>query len=164
MTLAGSVLRAKTHNGNPPRSPAGEVFSFIAVKPPLGGIPGKYTYRSFLNNPTYPYLTAPPTADGLILQEADLRLEAPTSTTLRGTISWPGRSLDIQGRVGTIEGFPSSFWITGTGGGWERRYQGFLTRHWAEGLNQVLALVGSVINVLPPPGGYAAPFIAVKRQ
>jgi hypothetical protein len=32
--LVGSVFRAKTHNGVPPRSPAGEVFSFIAVKQP----------------------------------------------------------------------------------------------------------------------------------
>jgi len=142
-----------------PRSPAGEVFSFIAVKqqPPVTWeLSGSWTYRSFLNDATYPYLTAPPTSRGLILHEAVLRLETPTDRA----IEWPGRSLDVQG---TIYGFSSIFQITGTGGGWEYRYQGFLTTDWERGVNQRPALVGSVIHVLPPPGGFVAPFIAVKQ-
>jgi hypothetical protein len=164
--LVGSVIRVNPHNGKQGggwESPAGEVFSFIAVKqqPPVTWeLSGSWTYRSFLNEHRPIYETASPTANGLILQEAVLRLETPTDRTVRGAIEWPGRSLDVQG---TIYGFPSIFQITGTGGGWEYRYQGFLTTDWERGVNQRPALVGSVIHVLPPPGGYVTPFIAVKQ-
>ena len=105
-TLVGSVIRAKPHGD----SKAGEVFSFIALKqqqavgPGAWSLPwilaGSWTYRSFINNPEYPYLKAPPTAHGLILQEAVFKLEIPTdTTTLQGTTPVPSGSV----RGGTIE-------------------------------------------------------------
>jgi hypothetical protein len=112
--LGGSVFRAKTHNGNPPRSPAGEVFPFIAVwkrafLPPsdqpflTSEFAGLWTYRRFGNDtgPTPVYKTAPQNAHELILQEADFKLETPTNWwTLQGTIEWPRRGLlDLQGTV-----------------------------------------------------------------
>jgi len=191
--LGGSVLRAKAHNGSPPRSPAGKVFSFIAVKqqpvppPPsqqflTSEFAGLWTYRSFLNDPTPVYKTARQNADELILQEADFKLETPTNwSTLRGTIEWPGRFLDLQGAVRELESFSAtatpgggpavSFEIVGKGrpgtetDGWEYYYRGYLTRQWPDGIAQRRALVGSVIRA--KPGGEAAPavapFIAVKR-
>jgi hypothetical protein len=70
-TLVGSVIRAKPHGDRK----AGEVFSFIALKreQPVGPDPwnlqwiftGSWTYRSFRNEPKYPYLKAPPTANDL---------------------------------------------------------------------------------------------------
>ena len=53
-----------------------------------------WTYRSFCNELKYPYLTAPPTAHRLILQEAVLKLETPTDTTLQGTLEWQGSGID----------------------------------------------------------------------
>jgi len=188
--LVGSVYRSKPHNGRGEsqwESPAGEVFSFIAVKqqpePFTWELSGSWAYRSFLNNATYPYLTAAPTPHGLVFEEAVLKLETPTTTTLRGAIEWdtqpgPGKFLDVQGEVAlTTVGFPSifpsSFQITGNGRagtgttGWESRYQGLLTKQWPRSFqrpaDQRPALVGTAIRVSPPPGGGVAPFIAVKQ-
>jgi len=171
--LVGSVFRAKSHNGAPPRSPAGEVFSFIAVKqqPPFTReLLGVWTYRSFLNDPRPLYPTAPPPSQ-LILQEALLKLETPTSTTLQGKIEWliagGGASfLDLRGWIQPGVGDePSSSGMVGTrqGFGNEEYYEGHLTRNWPNGINQVSALVGSVIIGKPNRGPRSVPFIAVKQ-
>jgi hypothetical protein len=185
--LVGSVFRANSHNGVPIRSPAGEVFSFIAVKqqPPFTrGLSGLWTYRSFLNDPAYfwEFKVSPQDLGELILQEAVFKLETPTSTTLQGTIELQGRVLDIdfsRGMLRPVEGSePPRFAFGGIGrpgtetAGWEYYYAGHLTRHWPKGVKQTPALVGSVMwakpQVLPggsigAPAGYVAPFIAVKR-
>src|SRR5215469_7507834 len=103
-TLVGSVIRQKSHNGQPGawHRWAGEVFSFVAIwrtGPAMGGGPqmgwlGSWTYRSFHNEPQYPYLKTYPTAHSLILEESVFKLKTPTSTTLEGTIEWPSRGLD----------------------------------------------------------------------
>jgi hypothetical protein len=99
--LVGSVMREKSHNGQPGgwHRWAGEVFSFIAHKPPpqpfsLWGLSGSWSYRSFHNEPQYPYLKTYPTAHSLILEESVFKLKTPTSTTLEGTIEWPSQGLD----------------------------------------------------------------------
>jgi hypothetical protein len=173
--LVGSVFRAKSHNGAPPRSPAGEVFSFIAVKqqPPFTReLSGLWTYRSFLNDPRPLYPTARPPGQ-LILQEALVKLETPTSTTLQGGIDWrvAGEGdvvFDLRGWMGPGVGDePSSFGIVGTARPgtkiWDREYyyEGHLTRNWPDGINQVPALVGSVIRGRVPER--SLPFIAVKQ-
>jgi hypothetical protein len=179
-TLVGSVIRAKTHNGRG-ESPAGEVFSFIAVKQvreetDWWRLPGSWTYRSFHNKHTRVYPAAPPTAHGLILQEAVFKLETPTDTTLQGTIELSGGGvLDIDltgGEVRPAE-VPPEFTFRGTGrpgtgtAGWEYVYHGHLTRQWPNGINQRPALVGSVIRLKPhgeaAPAGSVYPFIAVKQ-
>jgi hypothetical protein len=182
-TLVGSVIRAKRHGDRP----AGAVYSFIAVwkqpfLPPPGQpfltsrLAGLWTYRSFHNNPTF-VKTAPQNAHDLILQEAVFKLETPTTgEPLQGTIEWEGQSLDLQGAVrpGHVEGTgfePASFQIVGIGRpGTDRYYyQGYLTRHWPEGVDQRPALVGSVMRAKPQeaspagPAGSVAPFIAVKQ-
>ena len=88
-TLVSESSGECRHNGIPRRSPAGEVFSFIAVKQPVQpprfqpypGPSGLWTYLSFRNDPKRVYQTAPPT----VLQEAVFKLETPTSTTPQGT-------------------------------------------------------------------------------
>jgi hypothetical protein len=177
--LVGSVMRAKTHNGVPPRSPAGEVFSFIAVKEPpfTWELSGSWTYRSFLNDPAYFWERKlnPENLGELILQEAVFKLETPTSTTLQGTTE----ALGLDLREGTVQsdGEPTSFDIKGFGrpgtnnAGWEFHYHGHLTPRWpkpreASRVDQVPTLVGSVIWAKAQeetPAGYVAPFIAVKR-
>ena len=163
-------MRAKSHNGAPPRSPAGEVFSFIAVKqqqPFTRELSGLWTYRSFLNDPRPLYPTAPPPGQ-LILQEALLKLETPTSTTLQGRIEWQigpdvvkyagARegdvwTFDLRGWMGPGVGDePSSFGIAGTANPrpgitiWDQEYfyEGHLTRNWPNGINHVPALVAAL--------------------
>ena len=179
-TLVGSVIRAKPHGD----SKAGEVFSFIALKQqqPVGPgawslpwiLAGSWTYRSYINNPEYPYLKAPPTAHGLILQEAVFKLEIPTDTTTLqgttpvpsgsvrgGTIELPGGVLNIAlSRIRSAEDPPEfSFSGTGSGGdtsGWEYHYHGHLTRNWPNEasssgvVDQLPALVGSVAIAREP--------------
>jgi hypothetical protein len=175
--LVGSVIRAKTHNGRG-ESPAGSVYSFIAVKqPPLtSGLAGSWTYRSFENKPEPVYRT-PPQQAHLIWLEAVCKLETPTSPTgLEGTLEWSGGGLDLKGTV--LWGERVSFNLEGTGrpgtdtAGWDYRYYGHLTPRWpkpreASRVDQTPTLVGSVIRIHgeeAAPAGYVAPFIAVKRS
>jgi hypothetical protein len=198
-TLVGSVIRAKPHGDRK----AGEVFSFIALKQeqPVGPgawslpwiLAGSWFYRSFNNNPTYPYLTAPPTARRLILQEAAFKLEIPTDTiplqgVRGGTIELPGGILNIDLRRVRSAEVPPEFSFSGTGSGgdtsgWEYHYAGHLTRKWSNeasssgSVDQRPALVGSVIILQEPPAANRAdrykhlgpigsiyPFIAVKQS
>jgi hypothetical protein len=180
--LVGSVMREKAHNGRPGRW-AGQVFSFIAIAkelPPkfsvwgLGMVP--WTYRSFHNEPQYPYLTTYPTAHSLILEESVFKLKTPTSTTLEGTIEWPSQGLDQRilvldigkGSVRTLEvqpgvrppegGEPPRFTFSAIGrrgtdtDGWQYGFDGQLTRTWPlpadapANVPRLPALVGSVIR------------------
>jgi hypothetical protein len=115
----------------------------------------------------------PNKALGLIFAEAVFTFEIPSQTTLKGAIDWPGGGLDLQGTIqpGGAGAAPSVD-IVGTGrpgtgtDGWEYDYQGQLAHHWPNGVNQVQALVGSVIRAKPhngAPAGYVASFIAVKQ-
>jgi hypothetical protein len=193
--LGGSVLRAKTHGD----SRAGEVFPIIAVRrqpfrPPsnqpflTSEFAGLWNYRRFGNNTNFipVYKLVPQNERELILQEADMKLEAPTNGTLQGTIEWPGRGLlDLKGglrrfdppyRAGR-EGEPDylrdavGFDIVGTGrsgtdtAGWEYHYRGYLTPHWRDGIAQPTVLVGSVIRAKPDgeAAPAVAPFIALRR-
>ncbi|WP_236840789.1 hypothetical protein [Bradyrhizobium sp. CCGE-LA001] len=144
---------------------------------PASSLAGKWTYRSFHNNPT-PVADDPNTAAekalALIFAEAVFTFEIPTSTTLKGAIDWPGGGLDLQGTVkqDPVTGAPMVEIVglgrPGTGtANWEYDYRGQLNYRWPAGVNQVPALVGSVIRAKPhdgAPAGYVASFIAVKRS
>jgi len=137
---------------------------------------GKWTYRSFHNDPT-PVAEDPNTAAekalALIFAEAVFTFEIPTSTTLQGAIDWPGGGLDLQGTIRPDAAGAGPFVdIVGTGrpgtstAGWEYDYRGQLAHQWPNGINQIPALVGSLIRAKPHdgrPAGYVASFIAVKR-
>jgi hypothetical protein len=194
-TLVGSVIRVTAHGD----SKAGEVFSFVALKQqqPVGPgawslpsiLAGSWTYRSFLNDPK-PYLKAPPTADGLILQEAVFKLEIPTDTTTLqgtkpvesgsvrgGTIELPGGVLNIAlSRIRSAED-PPEFSFSGTGSGGEYHFHGHLTRNWPNEasssgvVDQRPALVGTFSTLTGyldadrhlGPVYSVYPFIAVKQ-
>ncbi len=137
---------------------------------------GKWTYRSFHNDPA-PVADDPKTAAekalALIFAEAVFTFEIPTSTTLKGAIEWQGGGLDLQGTVGVnTAGAAPTVEIVGTGrpgtstAGWEYDYRGQLAYQWPNGVNQALALAGTVIRAKShggAPAGYVASFIAVKR-
>jgi hypothetical protein len=135
---------------------------------------GKWTYRSFLNDPTQigdDPNKAPANLYALLFAEAVFRFEIPNETTLVGAIDWTGGGLDLQGKISQGDGGPIVE-IVGTGrygtdtANWEYDYHGQLAYPWPNGINQIPAIVGSVIRAKPHgdnPAGVVASFIAVKQ-
>lgn len=139
-------------------------------------VAGKWTYRSFHNDPApvaQDPKTAPDKALALIFAEAVFTFEVLPDATLKGAIDWPGGGLDLQGAVHAASAdAPLTVEVVGTGrpgtgtAGWEYDYRGQLAYEWPNGVNQVPALVGTVIRAKPhdgAPAGYVASFIAVKH-
>jgi hypothetical protein len=133
---------------------------------------GKWTYRSFHNRPAI-VGNDPRKALDLIFAEAVFTFEIPSPATLKGTLDWPGGSLELRGTIqaGSVGSSPIVD-IVGIGrpgtstAGWEYDYHGQLARQWSNGVNQVPALLGSVVRAKPhggAPAGYVASFIAVKQ-
>jgi len=132
---------------------------------------GKWTYRSFHNRPALVGDNAQAALD-LIFAEAVFTFEV-SGTSLKGAIDWDGGGLDLKGQVRPASGqAPESVAIVGTGrpqtstAGWEYDYRGSLAYRWPNGIDQVPALVGTVIRAKPhgsSPAGYVASFIAVKQ-
>ena len=97
--LAPNVVLAQ--NASPPSA------SGAAVASAGLGLAGKWTYRSFHNNPeqvTSDPGTAADKALALIFAEAVFTFEAPFGTTVKGAIDWQGGGLDLQGTIQTDAG------------------------------------------------------------
>lgn len=134
-------------------------------------ITGKWTYRSFHNDPT-PVGRDPNKALHLIFAEAEFTFEI-SGSELTGTIKWGDDGLALKGTVQPATATtPLSLEIVGTGRsdlgteGWEYDYNACLAHQWPNGIDQVPALVGSVIRAKPhgtSPAGYVASFVAVKQ-
>jgi len=133
---------------------------------------GKWTYRSFHNDPKLVGASADK-ALALIFAEAVFAFTLPTPTTLKGTIDWEGGGLDLEGTVGPgSDGFGPRVAIAGHGrpgtstDGWEYDYYGEIAHHWPDGVDQVPAIVGTVVRAKPhngAPAGYVASFVAVRQ-
>ena len=137
----------------------------------MAGIDGKWTYRSFHNNPD-PVGGNADKALRLIFAEAEFTFEV-SGMELTGAIDWGSGGLDLKGTIQAASAImPLRFQIVGTGrpktgtDGWEYDYNACLAHEWPNGIDQVPALVGSVIRAKPhgaSPAGYVASFIAVKK-
>jgi hypothetical protein len=122
---------------------------------------GRWSYRSYLN-----------TAEHTPFGAGIFTFETPTDATLTGTLDMGGGLvLDLEGTVQADPKGSPSFEIVGTGrpntptDGWEYDYNGKLAYQWPNGVDQVPALVGSVIRAKPhngQPAGVVASFIAVS--
>jgi hypothetical protein len=133
---------------------------------------GRWTYRSYRNDPALVGGDASK-ALALIFAEAVFTFEIPTSRTIKGTIDWDGGGLDLQGTIQPNgEGGAPVVELVGTGrpgtstAGWEYDYHAQWAHQWSTGVNQVPALVGTVIRAKAHDGGaagYVASFIAVKQ-
>jgi hypothetical protein len=141
------------------------------AKPYGSVLAGKWTYRSFHNRPALVGDNAKAALD-LIFAEAVFTFEV-SGTSLKGAIDWDGGGLDLKGQIRPASGHaPLSVAIVGSGrpksstDGWEYDYRGSLAYQWPNGVDQVPALVGTVIRAKPhgkEPAGYVASFIAVKQ-
>lgn len=139
---------------------------------PSSDVAGTWTYRSFRNNPA-PVDGDPNKALALFFAEAEFRFTAVTPTEFKGVIDWGSGGLDMAGTmIAGSRDMPAAFSIVGLGrpgtqtDGWEYDYNGALAYRWPAGVQQVPALIGSVIRAKPhngAPAGYTASFIAVWK-
>jgi hypothetical protein len=127
-------------------------------------VAGTWAYRSYLNTAQQPVFGA-----GLFT------LETPSATTLKGTFDMGGGLvLDVTGTIRPAsQDAPLTVEMSGVGrpdtrtDGWQYDYFAYLAHEWPNGVNQVAALVGSVIRAKPhdgQPAGVTASFIAVKQS
>jgi hypothetical protein len=133
---------------------------------------GKWTYRSYVNTPAL--VTDADSALAQIFGQGVFTFETPSSSTLTGTLDMGGGLvLDLKGTFRpAAHGSPLTIELVGTGRantgtyGWQYDYNAYLAHQWPNGVNQVPALVGSVIRAKPhngAPAGFVASFIAVKQ-
>ena len=124
---------------------------------------GKWTYRSFLNVPT-----DPEPFDRILFGEGTLEFTDAPMQTIAGTIGGEGWSLALTGSMTYGNPMTANFQGKGTVSGqpWIYAYIGYLVNEWPNGVDQVPAIVGSVIRVIPhggSPAGVVASFIAVRQ-
>ena len=135
---------------------------------------GEWTYRSFINNPEE-VGDDPNKALALIFGEGQLTLTFTTSHLLSGVLDFgQGAAMDLYGDFFAGSGIsPDLLIITGTGRAgtttdkWVYQYKGYVVPSWAEGVNQVPAILGTVIRTIPHGSGTAgvvASFMMLKRQ
>jgi hypothetical protein len=134
---------------------------------------GDWTYRSFINDPV-PVDGDAQKALQLIFGEGELSFVSATDQSFKAVLDFGGgAAMDLYGALYVGHGVnPPTLLITGTGregtstAKWVYQYQGYIVPNWAEGVNQVPAIVGTVIRTLPHGGaaGVVVSFIAVKRS
>lgn len=134
---------------------------------------GTWTYRSFLNNPE---LTGgdPEKLTALLFAEGTWTAEDAAPDVFQGQLSFGANSvMDLSGVITPATDVNGAHvHIVGKGRPGTSTeylfydYDGSLTEHWPNGVNQVAAITGSVIRVKPhdgQPAGLVASFIAVRR-
>jgi hypothetical protein len=134
-------------------------------------LPGKWTYRSFHNRAALVNGDKQAALD-LIFAEAVFTFAVDEAYGVKGALDWDGGGLDITGTITVASAKALAVELVGTGrpnsetAGWEYDYRASLAYHWPNGVDQVPALVGTVIRAKPhdgEPAGYVASFIAVKQ-
>ena len=127
---------------------------------------GSWTYRSLLNNPDVDV-----DFDALEFGRGTIVIEEAPMQLLKGTIGGPGWSLALKGAREYGNPMHVRFQGVGEVGGeqWIYDYEGYLVPAWPNGVDQVPAIVGSVIRTIPHSGGKAkagvtASFYAVRAK
>jgi hypothetical protein len=123
---------------------------------------GSWTYRSFYNDPDL-HLDGDGNADfnAVQLGFGTIVIRESGPEQLSGTIGGDGWSLDLFGSMSS--GNPGQVRFQGKGrvGGneWIYDYIGWLVPVWPNGVQQVRALVGSIVRTIPHPssGGGISP-------
>jgi hypothetical protein len=129
---------------------------------------GSWTYRSFLNDPD-----VNKAFNDLEFGRGTLVIEERPMQSLAGTIGGPGWSLTLKGARSYGNPMYARFEGKGIVNGeqWIYDYEGYLVPDWPNGVDQIPAIVGSVIRTIPHsgsqpgtvnPAGVAASFYAVK--
>ena len=123
-----------------------------------GNFVGTWSYRSLINNPD---LDVP--FNNLRFGMGVLELSEPQPDSVGGSLGGPGWSLTLSGTA--TEGDPTKVRFQGrgviNGETWVYDYLGFVVPDWPNGVDQVDAIVGSIVRTEPHSGGQAeAGFVA----
>jgi hypothetical protein len=111
---------------------------------------GSWTYRSLLNDANLN--TA---FNDLEFGRGTIIIEDAPVQVLKGSIGGPGWSLALKGARSYGNPMHARFQGTGVVGGeqWIYDYEGYLVPNWANGVDQVTAIIGSVVRTVPHSGG-----------
>jgi hypothetical protein len=135
---------------------------------------GKWTYRSFENNPALVDGDAK-AALALIFGEGVFDFEAVSPTRFTGGLGMgSGYALTLTGSVSLgCDPIPTQFSMIGEGlagtptEGWRYDYRGIVGYSWPTAVDQTTSLLGTVVRVnahgAGAPAGYTASFIAVEQ-
>ena len=122
----------------------------MSQTPDIGSLVGVWTYRSFVNDPN---LSTP--YDQYLFGSGYITVYEAPMGVFKGVIGDTGWSLELNGSLNY--GYPSVVRFQGTGvvGGeeWIYDYLGFVIPPWPNGVNQVPAMVGSIVRTIPHSGG-----------
>jgi hypothetical protein len=110
---------------------------------------GNWTYRSFLNDPDInkSFNDLEFGVGTIVIEEAPMRI-------LKGTIGGSGWSLVLKGARQYGNPMQARFQGVGIVNGekWVYDYEGYLVPHWPNGIDQIPAIVGSVVRTIPHSG------------
>ena len=131
---------------------------------------GSWTYRSFLNDPDINKAF-----NDLEFGRGTIVIAEGPMQSLSGTIGGPGWSLALKGARSYGNPMHARFEGVGVVNGekWIYDYEGYLVPDWPNGVDQVPAIVGSVIRTIPHsgsqphtvnPAGVVCSFYAVKAD
>lgn len=142
---------------------------------------GSWTYRSFNNDPTQFLGTATGDAlcqdlENLVFGNGTIVIDDGPMDQLTGTIGGSGWSLALTGSRSYGDPMTIRFQGKGVVGPeeWIYAYVGYLVPQWPNGVQQVPAIVGSIVRVIPHqdgtghgavhPAGVVASWYAVRQD
>lgn len=122
----------------------------MSQTPNIGSLAGKWTYRSFLNDPD-----VSTDFDALEFGRGTIVIAEAAMGVLAGTIGGPGWSLDLNGSINYGDPYCVRFQGRGVVSGeeWIYDYIGYVIKPWPNGINQVPAITGSVVRTKPHASG-----------
>ncbi|MEN3331102.1 MAG: hypothetical protein V7641_467 [Blastocatellia bacterium] len=141
----------------------------MSAQPDSGILVGNWTYRSFLNDPDLSTQF-----NDLEFGLGTITISAAPMNEFKGTIGGPGWQLQLKGSINYGNPFTVRFQGTGVVGGeeWKYDYIGYVVRPWPNGVNQRIAMVGSIVRTVPhssgnggtSPAGVVCSWIAVRQD
>jgi len=141
----------------------------MSTEPNNGILVGTWTYRSFLNDPDLSTQF-----NNLEFGRGNIRIDPAQMNEFRGSIYDVGWELDLKGSITYGNPFTVRFQGKGVVGGeeWIYDYVGYVIRPWPNGVNQRMAIVGSIVRTIPhssgnggvAPAGVVCSWIAVRQD
>jgi hypothetical protein len=130
---------------------------------------GTWTYRSFLNDPDLSTQF-----NDLEFGRGNIRIDPSPMNEFKGLIYGPGWQLTLNGSTNYGNPFSVRFQGKGVVGGeeWIYDYVGYLIRPWPNGVDQRMAMGGSIVRTIPhasgtggvAPAGVVCSWIAVRQD
>lgn len=122
----------------------------MSQTPNIGSLAGKWTYRSFLNDPDLST-----EFNALEFGLGTITIEQAPMGVLQGTIGGPGWSLNLNGSINYGDPYCVRFQGCGLVNGeeWIYDYIGYAIKPWPNGVNQVPAMTGSIVRTVPHASG-----------